>query len=70
MSEFNTYFGNLPPGCREDDPRAPWNEEDIEETLVDRLHYLFKKHGMEYEYSGDGEFYLEDYGKVIKVEDE
>ena len=41
MPEFNGHnFGNLPPGCFEEDPEAPWNEDDriTEDELIDALY--------------------------------
>ena len=38
MSEFKgVNFGNLPPGCNESDPNAPWNEEDIEGPTLEKV---------------------------------
>lgn len=56
MSEFGYPFGNLPPGCYEDDPRAPWNEEDLpvieQEEIVDEIFNLLSEMGLEPTYKG------------------
>ena len=71
-----TAPNNLPPGCYESDPNAPWNQEDEFETgiqdIVDWLHYTLKRSGYEYDYDvsdGCDKFYVEDYEVVIKVEE-
>lgn len=41
MSDYEPGCGyNLPPGCYEDDPRAPWNEPDPAPTCGDCSHCL------------------------------
>jgi len=63
MPEFKGhYFGNLPPGCYEDDPRAPWNEEDYvdaevdvkeaKEELLDEVYTLLREAGYDPQYKG------------------
>jgi len=56
MPEFSTYFGNLPPGCKEDDPGAPWNEEEpvrpSPEELIDEIYALLADAGYTPSYKG------------------
>lgn len=41
MADWEPKSGyNLPPGCFEDDPRAPWNEPDPAPTCGDCSHCL------------------------------
>ena len=69
MSEFKTYFGNLPPGCREDDPRAPWNEEEPEpitrDEIVDFIFEALDEQGYEAKYKGMDSIIVEGY--LVKV---
>lgn len=54
MSEFKgVYFGNLPPGCFENDPSAPWNDDSwSKETMLDEIYSLLRGAGYEPEYKG------------------
>ena len=51
MPEFTGhYFGNLPPGVYENDPAAPWNEEEDmarPEELIDEIYSLLREAGYE-----------------------
>ena len=54
MPEFTGhYFGNLPPGVYENDPAAPWNEEEDmarPEELIDEIYSLLREAGYEPSY--------------------
>ena len=55
MPEFTGHhFGNLPPGVYENDPAAPWNEEDMArpEELLDEIYSLLREAGYEPSYKG------------------
>lgn len=55
MNEFNgRNYGNLPPGCIEEDPEAPWNEQDLidEAHLIDLIYIGLESMGLEVEYGG------------------
>ena len=56
MPEFTGhYFGNLPPGVYENDPAAPWNEEEDmarPEDLIDEIYSLLREAGYEPSYKG------------------
>ena len=71
MPEFSTYFGNLPPGCKEDDPGAPWNEEEppapTPDELADYIFELLREAGEEPSYKG---MRVECWGLYVNVTEE
>jgi len=57
MSEFPGHnFGNLPPGVYENDPDAPWNQDEpvppAPEELLDEIYSLLREAGHEPSYKG------------------
>lgn len=69
MKEFAIPFGNLPPGCFEDDPRAPWNEEDppeiSQEEMIDAVYEALHEAGYEVDYKGVDQLEVTGYARRI-----